>query len=248
MAPTIALSELEGGLEEYITLMVGTFNHQPSGMAAARRDIALLCGFLRQRGLEQLGADALLQFFSYLRTERDNQPDSLNRKISSIKGYLRYLRFRQVEGAHAFPIESIKRARQPYPGPIEALSLSEVTRLLGRQDQGSVLGIRDFVLFTLLYRLGLRLGEALALDLGDIDLDAEVIHIHGKGRRERTLPLLADLADLIRRWLFVRRRLFRATKTTRCSSPRRVTGCPCARPRRALPRWSPAPGRFISPG
>lgn len=214
MVPTIAVSALEGGLDAYVTLMVGTFNHQPSGMAAARRDLGLLCDFLHQRDLQHLGAEALLQFFSYLRLERANQPDSLNRKISSIKSYLRYLRFRQVEGAQAFPIESLKRARQPYPGPIEALSVVEVTRLLGRQDQGSVLGVRDFVLFTLLYRLGLRLGEALALDLGDIDLDGELIHVHGKGRRARTLPLLADLGDLIRRWLLVRRRLFRASTIT----------------------------------
>lgn len=214
MASTIAVSAFEGGLEAYVTLMVETFNHQPSGMAAARRDLGLLCDFLHQHGLQHLDAETLLQFFATLRRERANQPDSLNRKISSIKSYLRYLRLRQVEGAQAFPIESLKRARQPYPGPIEALSVVEVTRLLGRQDQGSVLGVRNFVLFTLLYRLGLRLGEALALDLGDLDLDGEVLHIHGKGRRARTLPLLADLADLLRRWLLLRGRLFRARTNT----------------------------------
>lgn len=210
MASTIAVSAFEGGLEAYATRMVGTFNHQPSGMAAARRDLGLLCDFLHQRGLQHLDAEALLQFFATLRRERANQPASLNRKISSIKSYLRYLRLCQVEGAQAFPIESLKRARQPYPGPIDALSVAEVTRLLRRQRQDSVLGVRDFVLFTLLYRLGLRLGEALALDLGDLDLDGEVLHIHGKGRRARTLPLLADVGDLLRRWLLLRGRLFRA--------------------------------------
>lgn len=214
MPPTIALSTFERGLDAYVTLMVETFNHQPSGMAAARRDLGLLCDFLHQRDLQQLSAETLLQFFAYLRRERANQPDSLNRKISSIKSYLNYLRFRQVEGAQAFPIESLKRARQPYSGPVDALSVAEVARLLERQDQGSVLGVRDFVLFTLLYRLGLRLGEALALDLADLDLDGEVIHIHGKGRRERTLPLLPDIGDLIRRWLLLRARLYRASRNT----------------------------------
>jgi len=91
--------------------------------------------------------------------------------------------------------------------PVEALEPQEVNRLLGRIDKGSVLGFRDFLLYSLLYRLGLRLGEALAIDLGDIDLEKQLLRVHGKGRRERTLPLVSDLPVLIEKWLVFRDKL-----------------------------------------
>ena len=56
-----------------------------------------------------------------------------------------------------------------------------------------MLGFRDFLLYTLIYRLGLRLGEALSIDIKDIDFEKEILHIHGKGRRERKI-----LDDLIK--------------------------------------------------
>ena len=76
----------------------------------------------------------------------------------------------------------------------------------------TVLGVRDHLLFWLLYRLGLRLGEALAIDLADVDLANGTLQVHGKGRRERTLPLVDDVTDRIQEWLLLRQRLLRADR------------------------------------
>ena len=216
MKPAITRSDLDRHLDEYARIMVEIFNHQPSGMNAASRDLGLLSAYMHANGATRLTGDVLLEFISHLSVVRGNRPASIKRKISSIRSYIRYLRFKQVNGADSFPIESLARPREPYPGPVEALLPGEVRRLLEGFDRHSVLGFRDFVLFTLIYRLGLRLGEALAIDISDLDLDLdqEVVRIHGKGRRERTLPLLADLADLIRQWLLLRVRLHRAGKTS----------------------------------
>jgi len=212
MKPGISRADIDRHLDEYLRIMVETFNHQPSGMEAVHRDLGLLSTYMHANGATRLTGDVLLQFVSHLRIERDNQPGSIKRKISSIRSYIRYLRFKQVDGAEGFPIESLARPRERYPGPVEALSPGEVTRLLEAFDRHSILGLRDFVLFTLIYRLGLRLGEAVAIDVSDLDLDQQVVTIHGKGRRERTLPLLADLVDLIHHWLLLRSRLYRAHK------------------------------------
>lgn len=77
-------------------------------------------------------------------------------------------------------------------------------------DKNCVLGLRDFFLYTLLYRLGLRIGEALSIDIGDIDFEKEILQIHGKGRRKRKLPLLPDLMELLEKWLIYRSRLYNA--------------------------------------
>lgn len=197
-------------VDSYLNDLVRLFHHQPSGVEAIGRDLSLFSSFAAKNEMSHLSGDGLLQFLGYLCEQRSNQAGSINRKISSVRGYLRYLRLRQVDGAEALPIQSLPRARTPYTGPIQALEPQEVLRLLYTFDRHSVLGFRDFLLFSLLYRLGLRLGEALALDLGHIDFDKELIHIHGKGRRQRTLPLVSDLGDLIKKWLVLRRRLYRA--------------------------------------
>ncbi|GAH67795.1 unnamed protein product, partial [marine sediment metagenome] len=99
----------------------------------------------------------------------------------------------------------LQRAREPYSGPVETLEPDEVRRILNSIDTDSVLGFRDYLLYSLLYRLGLRIGEALSVNLEDIDLDKELILIHGKGRRNRTLPLVSDIPTLIEKWLCLRR-------------------------------------------
>jgi site-specific recombinase XerD len=200
-------------VDEYCELLVRVFNHQPSGVEAIRRDLALLLAFLEESRRQFLDGDGMLAFLVHLKQVRDNSAGSVNRKISSVREYVRFLRFKQVDGALGFPIESLRRVRRPYPSPQEALSLEEVKRILELVDRGTVLGVRDLLLLSLLYRLGLRLGEALAVDIGDLDLEAGVVRIHGKGRRERTLPLLPDLVDLLRRWLLLRSRLYRSDRS-----------------------------------
>jgi len=145
-----------------------------------------------------------IEFLAWLRTERANAPGSANRKISSLRTYLNWLGFQQVPGAMDFPVKSIPRMHQPYPGPLKTAEPEEVKRLLEMIDADSVLGIRDRLFYGLLYALGLRLSEAIELDLCDVDLEAAVIHVHGKGRRERTLSMTDGLPRLILDWLAVR--------------------------------------------
>jgi site-specific recombinase XerD len=214
MSPvSIARDAIDRHRQEYAVLLVDVFNHQPSGVEAVQRDLRLLSTYLHDKAIASLDGNSLLGFISHLKLERENSSVSINRKISSVKEYIRFLRFRQVEGAGGFPIESLRRARGRYRGPVNALLPGEVRRILEGIDRYSVLGFRDLLLFSLIYRLGLRLGEALAVDLSDLDLQVEVVRIHGKGRRERTLPLPEDLLELIRDWLMVRTKLRCARKT-----------------------------------
>jgi site-specific recombinase XerD len=60
--------------------------------------------------------------------------------------------------------------------------------------------------------LGLRVGEAVNIDIKDIDFDREIIQIHGKGRRERKLPILPDLMNLIEKWIILRQKLHKAAQ------------------------------------
>ena len=207
MIATISLTDFDRNLDKYLELRLTVFNHQPSGLKANHQDLTLFSRFHHQRELRAITGDSVLDFVTCLRQDRQNGTGAINRKIASVRSYVRLLRFQQVEGAALFPIESLPRARQPYTGPIAALEPGEVHALLECLDRNSVLGFRDFVLYSLLYRLGLRLGEALAIDLADLDWEKQLLHVHGKGRRERALPLVSDLPALLEKWVVLRTQL-----------------------------------------
>jgi len=197
-------------IDQYLDERHKLFNHQFSGVQANRRDLNLFSTFLHEKRHTHVTGDVLLSFIAMLRTERQNCAGSINRKIASIRSYIKYLRFRQVAGAGDLPVEYLSRAREPYPGPIAALTVEEVERILACVDTQSTLGYRDYLLYSLLYRLGLRLGEALGINLEDIDLHNAVLTINGKGRRKRILPLVSDVEKTLRCWIDIRGRLLNA--------------------------------------
>jgi len=184
-------------------------NHRESGVEAAALDLRLCERFMTERGLPVLDGNALLGFIGWLRTERGNSPPAANRKISSVKTYLRFLRFMQIDGAERVPVRELPRINISWRGPVQTLSPEEVRRLFEGIDRTSANGARDFMIYSFMYRLGLRVGEVHALDTGDIDFNEQLITVHGKGGKQRILPLVSDLPDLLRNWLAVRAACFR---------------------------------------
>lgn len=84
------------------------------------------------------------------------------------------------------------------PRPISA---GETRRLLRSCDRRTTVGRRDFAVIILMVRLGLRVSEVAALELGDVDWRRGEILIRGKGRREECLPLPADVGAAMAGWL-----------------------------------------------
>ncbi len=92
--------------------------------------------------------------------------------------------------------------------PAEVLTPEEVRALLAQCSTTSSYGLRHRALITLLYRTGLRLGEALALQLKDLDLGVgSVTVLHGKGDRRRTVGIDPGAVRVVEAWLERRRTL-----------------------------------------
>jgi integrase/recombinase XerD len=77
----------------------------------------------------------------------------------------------------------------------------DARRLLASCDRRTAVGRRDFAVLTLMLRLGLRVSEVAALELGDVDWRHGEILIRGKGNRAERLPLPADVGDAVAGWL-----------------------------------------------
>jgi integrase/recombinase XerD len=90
--------------------------------------------------------------------------------------------------------------RQPRLLP-EVLSVDEVVAILNVKGDDSPVGIRDRALLELLYASGLRISEAVGLDLEDISLDEGVVRVVGKGDRERQVPVGEVALAWLRRYI-----------------------------------------------
>jgi site-specific recombinase XerD len=208
----VTVKDFKSHIESWCELRK-VMQHQPSSIVASRKDLAVFIRFCTLHNIRRITGLALVKYYTYLRTTRKNCSGSINRKRSTLRCYFDHLRLHQVRGAADFPIVHLPRARQPYSGPIVALEPKETIKLLNSIDRTSVIGLRDFTLFSMLYALGLRLGEGLGIQMSDIDWCKNMLTIHGKGRKIRMLPLTDKVGKLIKEWIFCRAALLNANKS-----------------------------------
>lgn len=93
--------------------------------------------------------------------------------------------------------------------PRPPLSEAEVAELIDAIPRDQVIDLRNRVHVGLMYSCGLRLSESLALTTGDVNLDQQILTVHGKGGHQRQLPILDPEADALADYLAVRRSLLR---------------------------------------
>jgi len=155
--------------------------------------------------LEQLDAPLVLAFLEHLETVRNNSPATRNARLAAIKSFARFLEYRvpsaldQVRCILAIPFKKTNEVLVDY------LDRQELQALLDAPDPTTVAGIRDRAMLHLAFAAGLRVSELIGLRLDDLSTHPHAaIHVHGKGRRERVLPLWRETTSALRGWIAVR--------------------------------------------
>jgi integrase/recombinase XerC len=190
----------------------------PNTVEAYRADLSLFLGFLtRHLGeVPELGALAALRpadlraFLAERAREGDGNATRA-RRLAAVRGFIRYLARRH--GGSTAPIAGLRgpRAKAAVPRALAADAAKDVARGIGtvhdpdRAMQPAMQAARDVALFTLLYGCGLRISEALGLDVRDAPLPGAeaALRIRGKGGKERLVPVLPavrEASGLMRRW------------------------------------------------
>ncbi len=155
--------------------------------------------------LEQLDAPLVMDFLQHLETTRHNSPRTRNARLVAIKTFMRFLEHRvpalleQSRRILAIP------AKRTDTRLISYLSLEEMQAVLNAPDLYHRAGIRDRAMLHLCFSAGLRVSELVGLPLHALEWQpSPQVRIHGKGRRERLLPLWKQTAADLRAWLAVR--------------------------------------------
>ena len=165
---------------------------------AYRVDVEEFCAWLRRRGtrLDDVEVRALSEYAAELGRARPRKlaPATIARKLAAVRAFLRHaLGPERVPDASFAPRRPRRLPDAPRPREVDG----ELDALRG----DGALALRNVALAELVYSAGLRSQEAVDLDLADVDFEQELVHVRGKGGKERVVPLGEEAANLVARYL-----------------------------------------------
>jgi integrase/recombinase XerC/integrase/recombinase XerD len=170
---------------------------------AYRVDVEEFCRWLEARGtdLDDVDVRVLVEYAAHIGAARPGRrpsrlaPTTIARKLAAVRAFLRHsLGPARVPDARLAP----RRGRRLPDPPREA----DVDRQLAALDGDEPIDLRNRALVELVYSAGLRSAEAVGLDLADVDFEQELVHVrHGKGGKERVVPLGEEASFRVARYL-----------------------------------------------
>src|SRR5487761_2634539 len=182
----------------------------PQTVAAYRDAFMLFLGFAQSRlgksptamAMADITPQLIIAFLDHLERQRHNCVRSRNARLATLRSFLKFAAHRDVsslqviERALGVPTKRFERPMFGY------LSRDEMLAVIGNPDESWV-SQRDHVLFLLMYNTGARVSEITEVKVGEVVLDegAACIHLHGKGRKQRSVPLWRSTIKAVRAWL-----------------------------------------------
>jgi integrase/recombinase XerD len=207
-APQIGFAQLVQDF--FLRRLVAQRGASARTVEAYRDAFELLFGFAEQRtgkpasalALADLDAPLVLDFLDHLETARGNSVRTRNARLAAIHSFMHYAALRDPT---CLPITArvlaipAKRFDRPMLG---YLSREQIAAILAAPDRSTWSGRRDAVLFATAYNTGARVSELTHLQVRDVLLDRHgAVHLRGKGRKQRAIPLWKNTADQLRGWL-----------------------------------------------
>ena len=181
----------------------------PQTIAAYRDAFVLFLAFAQCRlgksptaiTLADMTPELITAFLNHLEQQRHNCVRSRNARLAALRSFLKFAGHRDVsslrivERALGIPVKRFERPMFGY------LSREEMLAVIDAPD-GTWVGQRDHVLFLMLCNTGARVSEIIGVKVGEVVLEdrAACVHLHGKGRKQRSVPLWRSTVRTIRAW------------------------------------------------
>lgn len=191
------MHELADAYMDYLTIEKGL---SVNSIAAYGTDLASYINYLSDNGIEEIrDADttAILGWLVYL-TRQGLSAKSRARYLVSIRGFYKYLAAEKLITANPLKDIDIPKTGRHLPGVI---SVNEVEALLNACETTTPKGQRNLAMMEIMYGAGLRVSELVFLKVIDVNLDAGLVRVMGKGAKERIVPIGSKAKDAARLWL-----------------------------------------------
>lgn len=189
------------------------YDVSPQTLKSNRVDLSLFESFISLKNIKSIDGPAVIDFQRYLKHERKNCGASINRKIHTLRSYGNYFKLYDIRHAHDLPFYDVLKIRQGYRKRPNALTPLQITQVLNKIDVNTMLGIRDYAVYAVMYQLGLRVSEVHNINLDDVDFKHRKVDIMGKGNKPRTLHINNELVEILSHYLAVRDRFYNSWLT-----------------------------------
>lgn len=197
-------------IKQYFEYLEIERNYSSNTLQAYENDLAQFAEFLsrktgrREVRVENVDHRSIRSYLGYL-LESGFAKSSIARKLAAIRSFFSFLvRLGVLQSNPARSIATPKLEKH-LPTFLDEKSMS---RLMDVPDTSTVLGLRDRAILEVLYSTGMRLSELVNLKLGDVDFTSDTVKIHGKGGKQRIVPLGRKAKEALVRYLKDRHQLF----------------------------------------
>lgn len=155
-----------------------------------------------QLSIEDLDTQLILDFLDHLERQRKNSIRSRNARFAAIRSFIQYVGFKEpaslalTHGVLGIPMKRFDRRQVGF------LTRDHIQAIIAAPDTSTWLGRRDHVLLATLYNTGARVSELIGVQVEDLNLSrSPSVRLHGKGRKEQSIPLWSSTASQLRQWL-----------------------------------------------
>jgi site-specific recombinase XerD len=181
----------------------------PRTIASYRDALMLFLDFAHQRlgkaptalRLADIEPELILAFLDHLEQQRHNTVRSRNLRLTGLRAFLKFAARRDVSSLYVIERAlgvPMKRFERPMLG---FLSREEMLAVMG-EPGNTWTSQRDHLLLAMLYNTGARVSEIIGVRVADVVLDGPAcVHLRGKGRKQRSVPLWKTTVQEVRAWL-----------------------------------------------
>lgn len=189
-------------LRRYIQYLRLERSYTANTLDAYLKDLQKLLNYYSDEGIDFRQVTlAQLDQFSRTLQELGVQPRSVARILSGVRSFYRFL---TLEGeVETDPTELLESPKIGKHLP-EVLSLPEIDAIESAIDLTKPEGIRDLAIIEVLFSCGLRISELIGLKISELYLEEGYLRVHGKGRKERLVPISETAIERLRQWFVVR--------------------------------------------
>jgi len=141
---------------------------------------------------------AVVRAYLAFLNEKQYSKATIARKLATLRSFYKFLVKRSQLGSN--PVAAVRTPKQDKKLP-RFLEYEEVKRLLETPPMNNWLGARDRAILETLYSTGIRVSELVALNMDDVDFLGEVVHVRGKGKKERISPIGSSALQVIQHYM-----------------------------------------------
>ena len=193
---------IDSDIKDYIIYISQVKNLSENTSKSYQRDLNKLNSFLEKLKIEDysdVSMDICSAWIGDLFSQNNN-PRSIQRHLSSAKGFFRFLKKNNLIASSPFELVTAPKSASNLP---EVLTPEDVEQLLNFKPN-SLIEIRDLAIVELMYSSGLRVSEAVNINVGDFEEDMTFLRVLGKGSKTRLVPIGRFAISAINNWLIER--------------------------------------------